>query len=147
MDANKILSTLKEDGSEAADRVLGRQFRKAATVPLEAAIAKALGVSVEKVHEFLSNNELGQAIVGGTLSLGMSAVPATVGGALTGRLSRELRIEAMAQAGDVVADIVMTPLRQIATEFATANQKALEHVTQTVTKVEIEANVNAEVTR
>lgn len=112
-----ILDALKVDATDAAWRTAGSQFVKLARDPLCALIARHLAPEDEslrnKIAAFLQT-EVGTAILASMLSLGLSAVPAAgQTGAVTERLGRELRVRAMADAGDLVAEIVMGPLRQV----------------------------------
>lgn len=112
-----ILESLKVDATDAAWRTAGSQFVKLARDPLCALIARHLAPEDEslrnKIAAFLQT-EMGAAILASMLSLGLSAVPAAgQTGAVTERLGRELRVRAMADAGDLVAEIVMGPLRQV----------------------------------
>lgn len=120
MDANKlnhpVLKTLEADASEAAWRMAGSQFVKLAKEPIVALLSRHLGpddASLRgKIAAFL-DTELGTAILSGVLSAGLSAMPLPPND-IAPRLARELRVRAMATAGDAIADVLMGPLRQVA---------------------------------
>jgi hypothetical protein len=117
---NLSLPSLKDlgpDANDAAWRVAGTQLVKLTREPLEAALAQQLGPGDDalraKIAAFLQT-ELGSAVLASLLSLGLSALPQLPGlGQAPERLARELRVRAMADAGDVAVDVVMGPLRQV----------------------------------
>lgn len=109
---------LAPDAMDAAWRVAGVQFVKLAREPLVAALSRQLGPGDEalrgRIAAFLQT-ELGTAMLAALLSAGLSAMPnlpILPGQDVTAKLARELRVKAMADAGDVVADLLMEPLRQ-----------------------------------
>jgi hypothetical protein len=55
---------------------------------------------------------VGAAVLGSVLSVGLTALPGSMGPA-PARLARELRVKAMTDAGELVADVLMGPLRQV----------------------------------
>jgi len=105
---------IEKDARDAAFRLAAKQFSKLAREPIVAALARNLGPNDPsmrgKVSDFL-DTELGEAIVTGMLALGLSAMPKIMG-ETQDRMSKELRVKAMVDAGDIVADLLMAPLRQ-----------------------------------
>ncbi|MCU0655086.1 MAG: sulfite exporter TauE/SafE family protein [Polyangiaceae bacterium] len=110
-----ITKTLQSDATEAAWRTAGNQLVKLTRDPLVGVLSRHLGPDDEamrkKIADFLTT-EAGTALLAGLLSIGLSAMPTTAGDAPQ-RLARELRVKAMADMGDLVADVVMGPLRQV----------------------------------
>jgi hypothetical protein len=110
-----ITKTLQSDATEAAWRTAGNQLVKLTREPLVALLSRHLGPDDEsmrkKIADFLAT-EAGTALLAGLLSIGLSAMPTSTGDAPQ-RLARELRVKAMADMGDLVADVVMGPLRQV----------------------------------
>jgi hypothetical protein len=99
---------------------LGRkQFIKATREPIIAFLAKNLKSDDPsmraKIATFL-DTELGEALLEVMLSMGLSTFPASLGD-IPSRLARELRVDAMTNVGDVVADLLMGPLRSVITDF------------------------------
>lgn len=111
----QILNTLQNDAVDAAWRTAGSQFVKLARDPLVALISRHLAPGDDsmrmKIAMFLQT-EVGAALLASVLSIGLSAVPANAGPA-PARLARELRVKAMADVGDLVAEVIMGPLRQV----------------------------------
>jgi hypothetical protein len=110
-----IMKTLQNDAVDAAWRTAASQFVKLTREPLVAVLSRHLGPDDEsmrkKIADFLST-EVGTALLTSVLSVGLSAMPAT-GNEAPQRLARELRVKAMTDMGDVVADVLMGPLRQV----------------------------------
>ena len=110
-----ITKTLQSDATEAAWRTAGNQLVKLTREPLVGLLSRHLGPDDEsmrkKIADFLAT-EAGTALLAGLLSIGLSAMPTNAGDAPQ-RLARELRVKAMADMGDLVADVVMGPLRQV----------------------------------
>ncbi len=121
------LDIAKEDISEAALRSGARQFLKLTKEPIVALLQRHLGPDDEsmraKIAAFL-DTEAGSALHGAILAMGLMAVPeALTASDYTNPLARELRVAAMASAGDMLADVIMEPLRKlIATSLAAAPQ-------------------------
>ena len=116
---NPVLKTLEVDATEAAWRMAGSQFVKLAKEPIVALLSRHLGPGDEslrgRIAAFL-DTELGTAILSGVLSAGLSAMPLPAND-ISQRLSRELRVRSMAATGDVIADVLMGPLRQVAVMY------------------------------
>lgn len=122
MDSNKltpVLKTLENDAGDAAWRLAGSQFVKLAKEPLVAVLSRQLSPDDESFRARLAtflDTEMGSAILSSLLSVGLSALPLP-NADMTQRLSRELRVRAMAGAGDVLADVLMGPLREVASLY------------------------------
>lgn len=116
-----ILKTLETDATDAAWRLAGSQFLKLAREPIIAFLARNLGegendASIRgKIAAFL-DTDIGEALMASLLSMGLSMLPQTTGD-VPKRLARELRVRAMSEAGDVIADVLMGPLRQVAVMY------------------------------
>ncbi len=114
------LKTLEIDATEAAWRLAGSQFVKLTKEPIVALLSRHLGpddASLRaKIAAFL-DTELGTALLSGMLSVGLSAMPQNMGGSITPHLARELRVKSMATAADSIADVLMSPLRQVAVMY------------------------------
>lgn len=111
-----IPQQLTADAQEAAWRTAGTQLVKLTRDPLSGLLSRHLGPNDEalrkKIADFLQT-EAGTALLSSVLSLALGVLPPGVGGEAAPRLSRELRVKAMADMGDVVADVLMGPLRQV----------------------------------
>lgn len=112
-----LLKTLETDAGDAAWRTAGSQFVKLARDPIVALLSRHLApddLSVRaRIAAFLET-ELGAALLSGVLSTALLTLPQSD---VTAKLGRELRVRAMAGAGDLVADLLTGPLRQIAVMF------------------------------
>ena len=110
-----IMKTLQNDAVDAAWRTAASQFVKLTREPLVAVMSRHLGPEDEsmrkKIADFLAT-EVGTALLTSVLSVGLAAMPGTAG-ETPQRLARELRVKAMTDMGDVVADVLMGPLRQV----------------------------------
>jgi len=77
----------------------------------------------KRVAEFLKD-DIGRAMVSGLLGLAFQNLPPAalaslgISGDMSERISRELRVNAMALVGGQVADLLMDPLRNVASGFA-----------------------------
>lgn len=144
---------LKEDLSDAGIRLAGRQFTKATRDVVAAAIAGHAAPGDDtlraKVADFLKT-DLGEALLQSFLSIGLSSLPESTG-AIPALLARELRVSSMTGAGDVFADLLMGPLRQVTSTLIQGMPKpptaALEVQSQNVVKVNVPVGVEAEVNR
>lgn len=112
---NTILSTLQNDAKDAAWRTAGSQFVKLARDPLVGLLSRHLAPGDEcmraKIAMFLQT-DVGTALLSAILALGLSAMPQNMG-PVPERLAKELRVKSMADMGDLVAEVVMGPLRQV----------------------------------
>jgi hypothetical protein len=110
-----LMNALRADATDAAWRTAASQFVKLAREPLVGLLTRHLAPGDDamraKLAAFLTT-ELGGALLSVTLSAALSALPESTGPA-PARLARELRVRALADAGDVLADVVMGPLRQV----------------------------------
>ena len=117
MTANQptLLNALRSDATDAAWRTAASQFVKLAREPLVGLLTRHLAPGDEamraKIAVFLTT-ELGGALLSVALSAALSALPES-SGPVPAKLARELRVRALADAGDVLADVVMGPLRQV----------------------------------
>lgn len=114
-----ITQTLTADATDAAWRTAASQIVKLVRDPLAALLCRHLGTDDPamraRVAAFLQT-ELGTAILASLLSLALAALPAPAGSQaerVNGRIARELRVKAMADAGDVIAELLMGPLRDV----------------------------------
>lgn len=114
-----IMTSLATDATDAAWRTAGSQLVKLTRDPLAALLCRHLGPDDPalraRIAAFLQT-ELGAAIVAALVSGGLSALPFNAG-MDTDRMARELRVRAMAGAGDVLADVLMGPLREVAVTY------------------------------
>lgn len=120
--------TLAADASDAAWRMAANQLVKLAREPVVAALSRNLAPGDDalrgRIAAFLET-ELGVALLTGLISAGLTAMPhVPVPGAsnqTVSRLAQELRVKSMAGAADVLADLLMGPLREgISTAILTA---------------------------
>lgn len=115
MDTKTLTQTIKVDASEAAWRTAGSQFVKLAREPLVGLLTRHLAPGDDAFRARLAaflETELGTALLASMLSASLSAMPQAAGD-VPQKLARELRVRAMADAGDVLADVLMGPLRQV----------------------------------
>lgn len=111
-----IVKTLTADAEAAAWRLAGSQFVKTTRAPLVGLLTRHLAPDGDdalraRIAAFLET-ELGTSLLAVVLSLGLSAMPAN-GSQVPEKLARELRVRSMAGTADVVADLLMEPLRQV----------------------------------
>lgn len=123
-----MLKMFEVDATEAAWRMAGSQFTKLAKDPILALLSRHLGPDDETFRArsaaFL-DTEIGTAILSGLLSAGLCALPLPPND-VSQRLSRELRVRSLASVGDTVADLLMGPLREVATTYLRGNPAADE---------------------
>ncbi|MFO0659532.1 MAG: hypothetical protein U0165_06850 [Polyangiaceae bacterium] len=111
----QIINTLQNDALDAAWRTAGSQLVKLARDPLVGLISRHLAPGDESIRMKIAlflQTEVGTALLASVLSLGLSAMPNNAGPA-PARLARELRVKAMADVGDLIAEVLMGPLRQV----------------------------------
>lgn len=132
MQPKNVIKTLEADAAEAAWRTAGSQFVRLAKEPLVAMLQKHIAPDDPSMKGKLAamlDSELGEAMLAALLSVGLGSLPSPVANEVSGRLARELRVNAMATATNVVADVLMEPMRQVAVLYlqgaATAPTQAL----------------------
>jgi hypothetical protein len=111
--------TLQADATEAAWRAAGSQFVKLTREPLVALLSRHLAPGDESLRARIAaflETEIGTAMLSALLSAGLSALPDSAGAA-PARMARELRVRAMADAGDLIAEVLIGPLRQVAAMY------------------------------
>jgi hypothetical protein len=112
---NPMLEKIQLEATDAAWRTAGSQFVKLTREPLVGLLTRHLSPDDDafraRAAAFLET-ELGGAILASVLSAALSALPATAG-EVPQKLARELRVRAMSDTGDVLADLLMGPLRQV----------------------------------
>lgn len=142
-----IGKVLEGDAQDAAYRLAGKQFVKMTREPLIAFLAGHLGPNDPtmraKVAAFLET-DLGKSILEGFLAMGLSMVPVQVG-EVPQKLARELRVQAMTDVGDVVADLLMGPLRQVISDMLRGEQ-TLTLPAESATVVKFPQAVEASIT-
>lgn len=114
-----VLKSLEVDATDAAWRLAGSQFVKLAREPIVALLSRHLGPDDPSLRARIAaflDTELGASLLSGVLSLGLAAMPLPAGD-VSHKLSRELRVRAMAGTSDVIADVLMGPLRQVAVTY------------------------------
>lgn len=122
--AKAALRTGKEEAHEAAWRTATKQFVKLVREPLVAVMAKQAGKEADEgfkkqLADFLMT-EAGTTMLTGVLSIGLTAIPGESNPQVA-RLAKELRVNAMANTADLMADVVMGPLRQVVSAFIQGN--------------------------
>jgi hypothetical protein len=119
MPKQPIVKTLQSDAVDAAWRTAASQFVKLTREPLVAVLQRHLGPDDEgmraKIAAFLET-DVGTSLLASMLSIGLAAMPNNTGD-VPQRLSKELRIKAMTDMGDLVADVLMGPLRQVVSMY------------------------------
>lgn len=123
-----MLKSLEVDATDAAWRMAGSQFVKLARDPIVALLSRHLGPDDPSLRARIAaflDTELGASMLSGLLSVGLAAMPLPAGD-VSHRLSRELRVRAMAGTGDVIADVLMGPLRQVAVTYLQAAPRVEE---------------------
>lgn len=117
-----VLKTLEADATEAAWRLAGSQLVKLCREPVVAFLSRHVGKDDDpgvraRVAAFL-DTEVGEALLAAMLSLGLTMLPnLKQTGNIPQQLARELRVRSMAGMGDVIADVLMGPLRQVIVNF------------------------------
>jgi hypothetical protein len=129
------LDNFTSEATDAARRLAAKQFIKLTREPVVALLAGHLDKDDPsmraKVAAFL-DSELGEGIIAMLLSLGVAVIPFEHPEVKI--LASQLRIKAMTDVGDVAADLIMAPLRQVISELIKgAALPALPVATQNVT--------------
>ena len=109
-----MATTILTDAEAAAQRTAARQLVKLVREPLVGVLQRHLAPGDEAMRAKLAaflETELGTALLAAALSAALSSMPRAP--ARAELLARELRVQSMADAGDVLADVLMGPLRQV----------------------------------
>lgn len=117
--ASPLVDGLRVDANAAAWRLAGSQFVKLTRDPLVGLLSRHLAPGDESLRGRIAafmETELGSALLASLLSAAIGALPVGNGN-VTEPLARELRVRAMAGAGDVVADVLMGPLREVISTY------------------------------
>lgn len=113
-----VLQQVSNEASDAAYRTAAKQLVKLVKEPLIAAIQRHLGPGDDgvraKIAAFLET-DMGGFVIQTLIAASMSMVPNTL--PQQERLARELRVSSMADAGDMVADLLMGPLRDVISTY------------------------------
>lgn len=112
-----ITSNLRAEAGDAAWRLAASQFVKLTRDPLVGLLSRHLGPGDDalraRIAAFLET-ELGTALLAGLLGTALASLPLPASeNEAPEKIARELRVRAMAGAGDVVADVLMGPLREV----------------------------------
>lgn len=148
-----ILDTVKADAIASAWRLAGSQFVKLAKEPLVATLSRHLGPDDDSMRARIAaflDTELGIALLSGVLSAGLSAMPTppnSQAASINGQLARELRVRSMAATGDLIADVLMGPLRQVAVMYLSGDSSGPMGLPDGSGRIVVPANVAAEVAR
>ena len=148
-----IAQTLEVDAIASAWRLAGSQFVKLAKEPLVALLSRHLGPDDDSMRARIAaflDTELGTALLAGVLSAGLTAMPTPPGSgaaSINGQLARELRVRSMAATGDLIADVLMGPLRQVAVMYLSGAPSGPMGLPDGADRIVVPANVAAEVSR
>lgn len=113
-EAPSTLEQLGHDAAEAAWRTAGSQYVKAVKEPLVALIARHLGPDDPSLRARIAgfvDSPVGEALLAALLSAGLGLVPGM--GGVPAKMSRELRVRAMAGGADLALDVLAAPLREV----------------------------------
>ena len=116
--SRNALTTVKVEGTEAVWRTAANQAVMAVREPLIAALRRK-GVSetvLGSVGEFLQT-EIGMAAIALLLGTALSNIPSFGNNPKVAKLSSEMRIQGMATAGNLLAEMVTGPMRGIMTDL------------------------------
>lgn len=114
-----LVDRAKAESEAAAWRVAALQFTKLTRDPLVGAISRHLAPGDESVRARVAaflDTEAGKALVAGLLGVTLGALPPTLG-PVPAKLAEELRVQSMSGAGDLVADVIMGPLREVMSTY------------------------------
>lgn len=117
-------SNIKAEITDAGYRVTAKQVTKTIHAPLVAGFCEA-SPEQASIMELFFKSDLGKAAMGASLSIGATMVADQLEGTpaeVASRLSRELRIDAMAEAGTFLSDLLLGPLRASICEALKAPQ-------------------------
>jgi hypothetical protein len=147
----KMIDQAIEDSKAAAYRLAARQFVKAVKEPLLAKLAQKDEGMRAQLAAFL-DTDLGAGIFCGMLAFGLTMVPLSMVPESAREhlkdFSKELRVESMTEVGDVIADLLMGPLRDVISNFVANVPKSLPAESSNVTvasvvNVQVEEKVGA----
>ena len=123
----ELLARTLDEGSEAGTRLAVRQLVKLIKEPLVSRLSGHLGdndpSTRAKVSSFLET-ELGEALLMSLLAMGLGFLPGALGQDQLTALTKELRVSAMTNVGDTVADLLMGPLRQVLSNMVVPSKPA-----------------------
>lgn len=116
MNTNLVVSgnnkaTLEEKAREAGYRVAANQFLKLVKEPLYAHLTKNLGGADSKKLIAFINTDIGEACLSSLLALALNQLPIENKEHLE-KLSYELQIQAMTQVGNLLAGLLLEPVKQ-----------------------------------
>lgn len=117
-------SNIKAEITDAGYRVAAKQVTKTIHAPLVAGFCEA-SPEQASIMELFFKSDLGKAAMGASLSIGATMVADQLEGTpaeVASRLSKELRIDAMAEAGTFLSDLLLGPLRASICEALKAPQ-------------------------
>lgn len=117
-------SNIKAEITDAGYRVAAKQVTKTIHAPLVAGFCEA-SPEQASIMELFFKSDLGKAAMGASLSIGATMVADQLEGTpaeVADRLSKELRIDAMAEAGTFLSDLLLGPLRASICEALKAPQ-------------------------
>jgi hypothetical protein len=115
--AARIIQAASEEVGEAAIRTAARQLMKLVREPTVALLSRGDGALGKNVALAL-NTPMGGMMLNGavagllTAMLSSGKIPATQT-SVVNRIARELRVSCLAEGGDMLADILMAPLREV----------------------------------
>jgi hypothetical protein len=131
-------SDLRSDVKDAGYRIAAKQITKTVHAPLVAAFCTASPEHASMIELFF-RSDLGKAAMGASLSIGATLVGDKLEDShaeVADRLSRELRVGAMAEAADFASDLLLGPLR--ASICAALSNPGIEKVRVVTEAVETE---------
>ena len=117
----RALSTVRTEGTEALWRTAATQTVMAVHAPILAALKRqhlSEGV-IEGIRSFLET-DIGRATIAVLLGTALQNIPTFGNNPKVQRLASEIRIYGMTTCGNVVANIVMDPIRGVLTDLISA---------------------------
>lgn len=116
--SERIVSTLKVDATDAAWRTAGSQLTKFSRDALSALLVRHLapddaGGMRTRLSDFF-RTEIGDAMISALIGSTLTVTPIPgVAGEVTDRLAREMRVRSLASGSDLLAEVIMGPLREM----------------------------------
>ncbi len=141
----KVGDELKSNATDAAWRTAGKQVTLLSADSIAALLSRQIDPKDKKLKAKLETflaTPLGQALLAGGMSLALEAAP-QMGKIPTKRLARELRVQAMAEGGNLLAEAVMAPVRQLLTAGILAGLPEDDEATEEKTGVRVAADATA----